>query len=83
MKNTVEDPEKLANKLSEEDKKTIKDALAETQKWLENNQNAEKSEFEKQLKDIEGICNPIVSKVYKEQGGSSGDSGKEEASDDL
>jgi len=47
MKNTVEDPEKLANKLSEEDKKTIKDALAETQKWLENNQNAEKSEFEK------------------------------------
>lgn len=66
MKNTVEDPEKLANKLSEEDKKTIKDAIAETQKWLENNASAEKADFEKQLKDIEAICNPIVSKVYKE-----------------
>ena len=30
MKNTVEDPEKLANKLDESDKKTIKDAIAES-----------------------------------------------------
>lgn len=27
MKNTIEDPEKLANKLSEEDKTTIKTAV--------------------------------------------------------
>jgi len=27
MKNTVEDPEKLAKKIEEDDKKTIKDAL--------------------------------------------------------
>ena len=29
MKNTIEDPEKLANKLDESDKKVIKDALKE------------------------------------------------------
>jgi len=29
MKNSVEDPEKLANKLEEDDKTTIKDALKE------------------------------------------------------
>lgn len=30
MKNTVEDPEKLANKLDEGEKKKIKDAIGET-----------------------------------------------------
>ncbi len=29
MKNTIEDKEKLANKISDEDKSTIKDALKE------------------------------------------------------
>jgi molecular chaperone DnaK (HSP70) len=47
MKNTVEDPEKLANKLDEADKKKIKDALAEATKWLEANPSAEKEEYEK------------------------------------
>jgi heat shock protein 5 len=47
MKNTVEDPEKLANKLDEADKKKIKDALAESTKWLEANPSAEKEEYEK------------------------------------
>jgi len=30
MRNTIEDPEKLANKIDESDKGTIKDALKET-----------------------------------------------------
>lgn len=46
MKNTVEDPEKLANKLAEDDKKTIQDALKETQEWLTSHQEADKEEFE-------------------------------------
>ena len=46
MKNTIEDPEKLANKITEEEKSTIKTALEETEKWLKSNQDASKEEFE-------------------------------------
>ena len=53
MKNSVEDPEKLANKLDDSEKKTIKDALKETQEWLDKNQTADKEDFESQLKDLQ------------------------------
>lgn len=46
MKNTVEDPEKLANKLDEADKKAIKDALKETQDWLSSHPDADKDDFD-------------------------------------
>jgi heat shock protein 5 len=36
----------LANKISEEDKKTIKDAIKESQEWLDGNANAEKEDFD-------------------------------------
>ena len=63
MKNTIEDPEKLADKLSEEDKSTIKSALEETENWLKSNQDASKDEFDEQRKTLEDICNPIISVV--------------------
>lgn len=53
MKNSVEDPEKLANKLEDGDKKTIKDALKEAQEWLDKNASADKETFETQLKDLQ------------------------------
>jgi len=68
MKNTIEDPEKAANKVSESDKKTIKEALDEAKEWLEENQSADKEEFEEQLKELQSICDPIIGKVYKESG---------------
>ena len=53
MKNSVEDPEKLANKLEDSEKKAIKEALKETQEWLDKNQTADKEDFESQLKDLQ------------------------------
>jgi heat shock protein 5 len=53
MKNTIEDKEKLADKLEEDDKKTIKDALKDAQDWLSSNSDADKEEYEAQLKDLE------------------------------
>jgi len=64
MKNTIEDPDKLKEKLSEEDKNTISDALKETTTWFEANQSATAEEYSEQQKKIESICNPIVSKAY-------------------
>ena len=48
MKNTVEDPEKLADKLDEEEKSTIKTAVEEAENWLKTNQDATKEEYEEQ-----------------------------------
>jgi heat shock protein 5 len=42
MKNQVEDKEKLANKLDEDDKQTIKDAVKDAQDWLDKNKDGEK-----------------------------------------
>jgi len=65
MKSTVED-EKLKDKISGSDRKTIEDKCDETIKWLDQNQTAEVDEFKDKQKEIEGICNPIVGKLYSE-----------------
>ena len=52
MRNTIEDKEKLADKIEEDDKKTIKDALAEATEWINSNGEAEKEELDAKLKEI-------------------------------
>jgi L1 cell adhesion molecule like protein len=68
MKSTVED-EKFKDKLSDADKTTILDKCNEIIKWLDANQLAEKEEFEHKQKEIEKVCNPIVTKLYQGAGG--------------
>lgn len=72
MKNTVEDKEKLAEKLSETDKSAITNAIKEHQDWLTANPEAEQEDFETHLKDLQAICDPIIAKVYKQSGGPGG-----------
>ena len=42
MRNTIEDKDKLAEKLSEDDKSTIQDAITEAEDWLNSNDDADK-----------------------------------------
>lgn len=81
MRNTIEDKEKLATKLSEEDKNTIAEALTETQDWVNSNDDADKDGLEEQLKDLQRICDPIIAKVYQSQGGQGGEADDEEFED--
>lgn len=74
LKNTIEDTEKLANKLSSDEKSTIENAIKEAQSWLSSNPEATKEEFEEQQKKLESVSNPIVSKHYKESGAPTEDS---------
>jgi len=37
MRNTIEDREKLAEKLDEDDKNTIQEAISEAEAWLSSN----------------------------------------------
>merc|ERR1739847_29081 len=71
MKNTIND-EKVAGKIEADDKKKIEDAIEETINWLDNNQLAEIDEFEDKQKELEGICNPIIQKMYAAAGGAPG-----------
>merc|ERR1719247_1986237 len=73
MKNQLSDSEKgVADKISDDDKETIEKALEEANEWLDDNQEAEKEDFEEKLKEVTDVCSPIISKVYKESGGAPG-----------
>ncbi|XP_035391796.1 heat shock cognate 71 kDa protein isoform X2 [Electrophorus electricus] len=71
MKSTVED-EKLKGKISDEDKQKILDKCNEVISWLDKNQTAEREEYEHQQKELEKICNPIITKLYQSAGGMPG-----------
>merc|ERR1711907_760067 len=74
LRNTLNDEEKgVADKISEEDKETLEEAVKETLDWLDENDDAEVEEFEEKQKELEGIANPIMSKVYQQAGGAGGD----------
>ncbi|KAJ6341180.1 hypothetical protein OIU78_009369 [Salix suchowensis] len=68
MRNTVRD-EKVGGKLDPADKQKIEKEIEETIDWLDRNQLAEVDEFEDRLKELEGLCNPIISKMYQGAGG--------------
>lgn len=71
MKATMED-EKLKDKISESDKTLIMDKCNDTIKWLDANQLAEKEEYEHRQKELEAVCNPIITKLYQSAGGAPG-----------
>jgi len=64
MKQTTDD-EKLKDKISEEDRKTISTKVEEALTWLDENQMAEKDEFEDKRKELELICYPIIQNLYQ------------------
>jgi len=68
MRNTLQE-EKLKDKLEGDDKDKIEKAVQETLDWLDKNQLAEKDEFEAKQKELEGVVNPIMVKVYQAAGG--------------
>ena len=68
MRNTLQE-EKLKEKFEGDDKDKIEKAVQETLDWLDKNQLAEKDEFETKQKELEGVVNPIMMKVYQAAGG--------------
>jgi len=73
IRNQIEDKEKLGGKISDEDKETIEEAVKETLEWLDENPDASKDDFSDKLKELEGVTNPIVSKLYGAAGGAGGE----------
>jgi len=71
MKSTLED-EKVKDKISGDDAKAINDKCDDTIKWLDANQLAEVDEYTAKQKEVEGVCNPIITKLYGAGGGAPG-----------
>ncbi|EXB55154.1 Heat shock cognate 70 kDa protein [Morus notabilis] len=71
VKNTIKD-EKIGGKLAAAEKEKIEKAVEETTEWVERNQLAEVDEFEDKLKELKGLCNPIIAKTYGQGSGPGG-----------
>ena len=68
MKTTIDD-EKMADKISADDKKLITDKCDDSIKWLNANQLAKVEEFQEKQKEVEAVCNPIITKLDESAGG--------------
>uniref|UniRef100_A0A8C3C931 Heat shock protein family A (Hsp70) member 8 n=1 Tax=Cairina moschata TaxID=8855 RepID=A0A8C3C931_CAIMO len=69
----VQEAEKYkAEDEKQRDKQKILDKCNEIINWLDKNQTAEKEEFEHQQKELEKVCNPIITKLYQSAGGMPG-----------
>merc|ERR1719511_100557 len=62
LKSSIEG-EEVKDKIPEDDKKTLLDAINDTTSWLDANQTAEKEEYEEKQKALEGIAMPILQKM--------------------
>jgi len=83
IRNTINDNEKLAGKISDEDKETLETAVKDAISWVESNADASKEEFDEQYKALEQVAHPIFSKLYGQGGAPGADSGEMPEHDEL
>ncbi|KAH7477267.1 Heat shock 70 kDa protein [Phytophthora ramorum] len=74
LRNSLND-EKLKEQIPEADKKVVDDKVTETIQWLDAHQSAETEEYESKQKELEGVANPILQKMYAAAGGAPGAEG--------
>ena len=53
--------------------------------WMEDNTDASKDDYDEQKKKLESVANPIMTKLYQQNGGSAGGAGASDESwgDDM
>jgi L1 cell adhesion molecule like protein len=71
LKSSIEGDE-VKDKIPEEDKTALLNAINEATSWLDANQTAEKEEYEEKQKTLEGIAMPILQKMAGGAGGMGG-----------
>ncbi|PPS04453.1 hypothetical protein GOBAR_AA16202 [Gossypium barbadense] len=81
MRSSIDDKDKLADKIDSDEKEKIENTLREALEWLDDNQNGEKEDFDEKLKEVEAVGNPIIKQVYEKSGGSSAND--DEPTDEL
>jgi len=69
IRNSINDNEKLGDKISSDDRETLEAAIKVALEFLEQNPMADKDEYDEQYKTLEKIVQPIFSKLYQNSGG--------------
>jgi len=65
LKNQISDDGELGKKISDDDKKTVKDAIKMVEDWLNDHSNsATKEDFDEKREELQSIVNPITTKLY-------------------
>ena len=72
VKDKISEDDEVKDKISEDDMETITDKCYGDIKWLDANQLAEVEGFNDKQKEVEGVCNPIITKLYQGSGGMPG-----------
>merc|ERR1711967_119148 len=74
----------LSEKLDDDEKEQIGEAIKDGQSWLDSNPEADAEEIKEKQKEVEGVCAPIISK-YCQAGGGGGmdEDDDEDAHDEL
>ncbi len=81
IKNTINDEDKIKDKLSDDDKETLEEVVKTTTEWIDENSQAGKEEFDEKQKEVEKTVNPIMSKLYA-AGGAGGAGGESSGEDE-
>merc|ERR1712183_156648 len=58
-----------SKKISAEDKTQVVEKAKEVLDWLDNNQQAEKDEYDDMKKELEKVAAPVMTKMYQGEGG--------------
>ena len=62
MRNTIDD---VGDKMNMADKEVIAKACVFAMNWLNANQEGSKDEYQHRKRELEGVCNPIMTKMYQ------------------
>lgn len=75
VRNSINDDEKLGKTIDAEDKKTIEETVKSAIEWIEANVGADADANDEKYKEVEGIVQPIFTKLYTAAGGAPGGPG--------
>ena len=60
----------------------MEEAIKEALEWLDDNQEADKEDYEAKQKELENIANPIMQQAYAQDGDEPGDEDDDEDDED-
>jgi heat shock protein 5 len=75
--------ESLKDKLDDDEKEEITEAVKEGQSWMAENPEADAEDIKEKQKEVESVYAPIVSKHYGGAGGMGGDDDDDDDDDDA
>ena len=74
---------KMADAMDAEEKEKMEEAVRGANEWLDGNSDADKEDYEEKLKELEDVCNPVISAVYQRSAGTQEDNEEEDDHDEL